>query len=434
VRRFVPRSTRAAVLQFALSGLAAVVLLGFVAVEVLRKTTTDQAIKEAQQVARLAGDGIVAPAVTPGVIRGDPAALRRLDHIVRSRVLEPPVVRVKLWNAQGRVLYSDAPPLIGLRFGLDRAELEALRDGGTDAEVSDLSRPENRYENGRGKLLEVYHGIRTPDGRRLLFEAYQYYSAVKASARSVWQSFLPALIGALVLLELVQIPLALSLARRLQRGQREREDLLRRAVEASDMERRRIARDLHDGPVQDLAGVGMSLAAASGRLRAAGDADAATRLDVAGGQARQTLRALRSLLVELYPPSLRQAGLPAALDDLVAPLRTAGIEASVEVAGDLDLPESAEALLFRVAQEGVRNVLHHSGAAHARVTAARLDGHARLDVTDDGHGFDPDHRPGRDEGHFGLGMLADLAEDAGGRLEVRSRAGEGTTLTVELPT
>jgi two-component system NarL family sensor kinase len=101
---------------------------------------------------------------------------------------------------------------------------------------------------------------------------------------------------------------------------------------------------------------------------------------------------------------------------------------------DLRLPEGAEALLFRVAQEGVRNVLHHSGAQHARVEAARANGQARLAVTDDGRGFNPDDRPGQEAGHFGLGMLADLAADAGGRLEVRSRAGEGTTLTVELPT
>ncbi|HEY2636340.1 MAG TPA: sensor histidine kinase, partial [Solirubrobacteraceae bacterium] len=408
-------------------------LLGFLAVTVLRKTGTNQAINEAKEVTRLAGEGIVAPAVTPGVISGDPAALHRLDRIVRQRVLSNPVVRVKLWDATGRVLYSDAPPLIGLRFDLGREELEALRRGGTDAEVSDLSRPENRFENGHGKLLEVYHGIRTPDGDRLLFESYQYYSAILASGERQWRAFLPALIGALILLELVQIPLAMSRARRLRRGQDEREGLLRRAVEASDLERRRIARDLHDGPVQDLAGVGMSLAAAAGRLRAAGDVEGAERLEVAGSRARQTLRGLRSLLVELYPPSLRQAGLPAALDDLVAPLRAAGVEARVDIAPDLRLPEGAEKLLFRVAQEGVRNVLAHAEARTATVTADRVDGQARLSVADDGRGFDPAAANGRAAGHFGLNMLADLADDAGGRLDVRSQPGAGTTLEVEVP-
>jgi two-component system NarL family sensor kinase len=294
-------------------------------------------------------------------------------------------------------------------------------------------RPENLFENGRGQLLEVYHGIRLADGRRLLFESYQTYAAIRASGRRQWESFLPALIGALVLLELVQIPLAVSLARRLRRGQRDREDLLRRAVDASGLERRRIARDLHDGPVQDLSGVGFSVAAAAERLRAAGDVEGAARLEEAGARTRGSVRALRSMLVELYPASLRQAGLPAALADLLAPLRAAGIDAEADVADGLDLPPATEALLFRVAQEGVRNVLAHARATHTVVTAERENAHARLEVRDDGRGFEPDTGLGPDAGHFGLGMLADLARDAGGRLVVESRPGGGTSVRVEVP-
>jgi two-component system, NarL family, sensor kinase len=433
MQRLRRRTATAAVAQFALSGLAAVALLGFLAVAVLRRNGINEAIREAKDVTRLAGEGIVAPAVTPGVLRGDPRALRRLDRVVRARILHDPVVRVKLWDASGKVLYSDAAPLIGLRFGLPREEREVERTGGTEAEVSDLRRPENRFENGRGQLLEVYHGIRLADGRRLLFESYQTYAAIRASGRRQWESFLPALIGALVLLELVQIPLAVSLARRLRRGQRDREDLLRRAVDASGLERRRIARDLHDGPVQDLSGVGFSVAAAAERLRAAGDVEGAARLEEAGARTRGSVRALRSMLVELYPASLRQAGLPAALADLLAPLRAAGIDAEADVADGLDLPPATEALLFRVAQEGVRNVLAHARATHTVVTAERENGHARLEVRDDGRGFEPDTGPGPDAGHFGLGMLADLARDAGGRLVVESRPGGGTSVRVEVP-
>jgi two-component system NarL family sensor kinase len=433
MQRLRRRTATAAVAQFALSGLAAVALLGFLAVAVLRRNGINEAIREAKDVTRLAGEGIVAPAVTPGVLRGDPRALRRLDRVVRARILHDPVVRVKLWDASGKVLYSDAAPLIGLRFGLPAEERQVERTGGTEAEVSDLRRPENRFENGRGQLLEVYHGIRLADGRRLLFESYQTYAAIRASGRRQWESFLPALIGALVLLELVQIPLAVSLARRLRRGQRDREDLLRRAVDASGLERRRIARDLHDGPVQDLSGVGFSVAAAAERLRAAGDVEGAARLEEAGARTRGSVRALRSMLVELYPASLRQAGLPAALADLLAPLRAAGIDAEADVADGLDLPPATEALLFRVAQEGVRNVLAHARATHTVVTAERENGHARLEVRDDGRGFEPDTGPGPDAGHFGLGMLADLARDAGGRLVVESRPGGGTSVRVEVP-
>ena len=103
--------------------------------------------------------------------------------------------------------------------------------------MSDLSAPENRYERSQKKLLEVYLPIRTPNGQRLLFEAYFRYGAVSAAGSRIWRSFAPISLGALIVLELVQIPLAWSLARRLRQRQREREALLRQALDASDLER-----------------------------------------------------------------------------------------------------------------------------------------------------------------------------------------------------
>ena len=84
--------------------------------------------------------------------------------------------------------------------------------------------PENRYERQFGKLLEVYLPIRQPSGNALLFEAYYRYEAVAASGRKVWRSFAPVALGALIVLELVQIPLAWSLAARLRHRQRERDE------------------------------------------------------------------------------------------------------------------------------------------------------------------------------------------------------------------
>jgi len=95
-------------------------------------------------------------------------------------------------------------------------------------------------------------------------------------------------------------------------------------VDASDVERRRIARDLHDGVVQDLAGTAMALSASS---RAAADRpDLRDRLESLAGSMRTSLRALRSLLVDIYPADLHTGGLAAALDDLVAPAVAEGID------------------------------------------------------------------------------------------------------------
>ena len=420
------RSVAIAVAQFAIPGIVAVALIGILGVQVFRNTGKDEAIRDAKQLTNLAARGIVAPRLTPGALSGDPAARRALDRIVRTSVLNGPVVRVKIWDASGRILYSDMPALIGSRYQIGDDELHALRTGGTKAELSDLTRPENRFERHFGKLLEVYLGVRTPSGQRVLFEDYQRFSSVSASGQRLWRAFAPALIGALLLLELVQVPLAWTLARRLRRGQEQREALLRRAIDASDNERRRIARDLHDGVVQNLAGASFGVAAAA---EEANDERSRAVLADAAAEMRNTIRALRTLLVDIYPPSLHREGLEPALSDLLAP--SAGkLEASLDVPPGLQLPPEVEALLFRAAQETVRNVLAHADANRVAVHVRVDDGHAVLEVVDDGRGFEPSAAR---TGHFGLRMLGDLARDAGGSLAVESRAGEGTRVRLEVP-
>src|ERR671933_2076445 len=118
---------RAAVATFALSGLVTVVLLGVVGVELLRRTGTDEAIRDAKRVTSLAGRGIVQPAITAPLLRGDLAAIARVDRVVRRNVLGESVVRVKIWTREGRIVYSDKLALIGARYHLhadDAAVLE----------------------------------------------------------------------------------------------------------------------------------------------------------------------------------------------------------------------------------------------------------------------------------------------------------------------
>jgi signal transduction histidine kinase len=308
-----------------------------------------------------------------------------------------------------------------------------LKRGGVKAELSDLSKPENRFEKRGRDLLEVYMPLRTPSGRVVLFESYERYASISASGRSTWKAFLPALIGALVILQLVQLPLAARLARRIRRAQRDRERLLRSAVESSDTERRRIAADLHDGVVQSLVGLSYSLAAAAERADRNGGAEYREDLERGAAATRASIAELRTLLVDIYPPSLQTAGLAAALADLTAPLRRRGIATITTAADDLDLPPGVSALFFRVAQEGLRNAAAHADPSHVRVEVARHGRHARIVIADDGAGFDTAQSARTpQEGHFGLRLLADLVRDAGGELRVRSAPGSGTRIEAEV--
>ena len=353
------------VTQFALAGLAVLAVFGAAAVLALRSLGNAEALRDARQFATLAGQGIVEPTVAPGLLRGRPEAIAAVDRMVQERVLGERVVRVKLWARDGRIVYSDEPRLIGTRFPLDAEKLDVLRTGATKASLSDLSGPENRYEREQGDLYEVYLPIRAPDGTPLLFETYQRRSAVASTGRRIWMPFAALLLGSLLLLWLVQVPLAWRLGRRLQRTQAEREALLVRAVEASDDERRRIAADLHDGPVQDLAGISYSLSAA-----AQTEESPATRstLEQAAAGTRDAMRRLRSLLVEIHPPNLRASGLEAALADLLAPLQARGVETELRVDAPLGLDEEAERIVYRAAAEALRNVARHAGANRIAVS------------------------------------------------------------------
>jgi two-component system, NarL family, sensor kinase len=426
-------STARAVAQFALAGLVVLALFLVGSVLVFRSLGRSEALRDARQFAVLTGQGIVEPALQPGVLSGDERALTRLDRIVQERVLGDRIARVKVWTVGGRIVYSDEPRLIGQTFPLDEEKLDVLRTGNARAEVSSLEGEENRFERGLGDVYEVYLPIRAPDGTPLVFETYQRASTVASTGRRIWIPFASLLLLSLFLLWLVQVPLAWRLARSLRRSQEDREQLLERALEASDDERRRIAADLHDGVVQDLAGISYSLSAAAEQADERPAAETRSTVREAAAATRGVMRRLRSVLVEIHPPNLRASGLAAALEDVVAPLAADGVEASLTVAGE-PLPEDVERLFYRAAGEAIRNVRLHAQASTVAVSVSSSNGAARLEVVDNGVGFTAAERErSRAEGHVGLSLLEELVARMGGRLDVVSTPGDGTSFELEVP-
>lgn len=425
-----PLSVGRLVYRFALSGVLILCLVALGTSLVSRRIATDQAISHARQVARLTGVGIVEPELQDGILDLDPIAQRAVDDVVRASVLRNSLTRVKIWRSDGTVLYSDEPRLIGSVFALSADSRRILRFGGVGGEVSELDEAENRFEVSDGKLLEVYLPLATPGGERVLYETYFSYDGVTESGRRWWLRFAVPTLGALILLELIQIPLAVSLARRLRSGQEERERLLRRAIDSSQSERRRIASDLHDGTVQDLTAVSFVLAAELRRPSGPAREVIATSAE----RVRDSIASLRSLLVDIYPPNLQEEGLESAVAALLAQLRNRGISTELDVELDVDLDVATSSLLYRAAQEALRNVLRHSGAGNVAVALRREGSSVRLTVDDDGQGVGSDDLAvSAVGGHVGLRLLAGLAEDSGGSLELFAAPGSGTSVVVCLP-
>lgn len=421
----------APMLQFILAGALAMLLVVFALSVASKRIGEREAIIEARSEALVKAQGLIEPIITDALLEGDPAQIAAIDQVVNEKILSDSLVRVKIWSDEGEVLYSNEPREIGDTFELAEDDIEALEDGVVDAEVSDLTKPENRYERDYDKLLEVYLPVQLPSGERVLYESYFLYDTVEESGQRIWESFAPFTIGAVIVLQLIQIPLAYSLAQRLRARQLEREDLLERAISASEHERRRIAQDLHDGVVQDLAGVSYSLAA----IGRQGDDPHAIELAAAGDTVRSSIEALRTLLVELYPPNLAEEGLGPALADLLARARAVGLETDADTTGlaaDLAITESR--LVYRTVQEALRNVITHAEATTVRVRAASDDERVWAEVVDDGRGFDVDEARRRaEDGHVGLLGTADLVADAGGQLIITSGDHAGTTVRIEVP-
>lgn len=416
------------VVQFLAAGVLAVLVVVLGTAELSQRAANQEAIDDSRALTEVLARSVVEPAIPRGFVDGDPEAVDQFDRAAHNRLMVANVQRVKIWDVTGRVIYSDEPHLIGDRFPLAEAERSVLAGADTEAEVSDLSRDENRFEAGSGGLVEVYTGIVSPEGDRLLFEVYYSADRVEARSKEILSSFRPVTLGGLLLLLTLATPLIWVLTRRLQASARARERLFRAAADASDAERRRIARDLHDGVVQDLAGLSFAMAATSQRAR--DDAVLTADLGRMGRSLRSSLRHLRSLMVEIYPPNLHTDGLASALDDLVAPAGASNVSASVHVEGLDGVPDDVIAVIWRVAQESVRNSLRHSACTALSVRVVGRADLVTLEVNDDGRGFEPDQL--HDAQHFGLRGLQDLIAEVGGHLQVRSSPGHGTTVRLEV--
>jgi signal transduction histidine kinase len=414
---------RREVLRFAVPGALGLVLLALASLTVSVAVAREQSINDARTSAEWLARTVVQPRLDSGLQAGKPARMAELDAAFSASIRGSDVKAIRLWSQDGVIIYSDDPRLIGERFPMPGGT-----GGGTVQGLADPARPENRYLDPDLTWVQVSLPVVGEDGSRYLLQISKLQDSLRQEARDVWMSFAPILAGSMVLLAVLLVLLGVRMARRISAELRTREQLLQRAVDASETERRRIAADLHDGTVQHLAGLSFALAGMAARARAAGDDETATSLSDAARTSRTSVGELRTLLVDIYPPNLESVGLAAAIDDLLD-----GVDPCVEVVSEIADPPGLEprdrAVLYRVAREAIANVIKHAHPSRLRVQVGQVADTVLLTVEDDGRGFDVDADP---SDHFGLRLMEDLVASVGGRLTVTSAPGAGTSVAVEL--
>jgi signal transduction histidine kinase len=217
---------------------------------------------------------------------------------------------------------------------------------------------------------------------------------------------------------------AVDLSERVQR------DALRRVVQTQELERKRLARELHDETGQALTSVLLG-------LRALEEAKDEAELREAAANVRQlvvdTLQDVRRLAVELRPKALDDFGLVPALERLMQTFsEQTGIRTELEARlGEARLPDDVETTLYRTVQEALTNVVKHARATRVSVVVTRKGGGVTAVVEDDGVGMTESRGV---EGGIGLLGMRERVALVGGRLEVESSPGAGTTLAIEVPT
>jgi signal transduction histidine kinase len=444
--------------RYLLVSLVFVVIGGGVVALALGQLIETSAINRTTSVTALYVESFVAPelqtlATSPTLTQAEIDALQRL---LTDSPLGQAVVSFRVWSTEGRVLYSPFPQLIGQRFDMS-GERGAAARGAVIGDISDLSDPENVYEREKWThLLELYLPVRASGSSRVIAvaEFYQLPDELEAEVNRDRLIAWGLVAGATVLAYL-------ALVRVVRQGSetilRQQDELRRRVDELSalldqnarlsdrirhaaarttaltELERRRIGSDLHDGPSQTLAFALLRLEAVEGRLEEAGHADDVD-LQAVRGALQEALTDMRTIAAGLRTPELESAEPAEIVRRAVAEHeRRAGSEATVNVEGIPSVaPLATKIALYRILSEALSNAARHGAGSGVEVTVTEADNRfLTVEVSDHGPGFDSGQKPG--EGHLGLAGMRERTELLGGRFELESGPATGTRIRAFLP-
>jgi signal transduction histidine kinase len=353
-----------------------------------------------------------------------------LGERVRNRLADGSITALIIRTPTGDVLFSSDPEITGGTFPAT-AELRRASTGRVVSNAHDARVPD--FPGGpAGNVVEVYVPVRIGT-QTLVVETYFGQASIQREAALLRNRIIPVTVGALIVLQLVQEPIGLSLLRRVRRQDAERTQLLARGLTASERERHAIAADVHDGPVQDLAGVGYALAA----LKPSVPTEAQADVDRLGREVRDTVAWLRRLMADLYPPELGDTTVPAAVEEIAGSARAGGLAVTVHAQPIPELDPPLVAVLSRTARDALAEAARDPGTTRARIAygPAEVRGKpAVLLLVSTDHAGRPDRRATRrGVAGEGLALLRRQVAELGGTLSVDARTAGGFVVTAVVP-
>jgi len=417
-----------ALLRFTACSVLALVVFGAGSVLLAHHIAYEEATRDAVDQTSSLARGVVAHLADDGLRAGEDSARDDMSTVLSPYVGDGPAKHLTLVAATGRVLWSD-----GSAVPLNRVHLTPWARGLLTDRGSGVGTPlAADSDAGSAELADVYVGVTDATGRPLLVVATMPVPVHVAQWHLV-KELIPLALAGMVAFALASGWLAVSLARRVERGLRRQSVLERKAFLASDVERRRLARDLHDGVIQELSAASYALPLVADGLADEPGSLARRTLNVVGDILIRQLTALRTLMMDVYPSQLDEGGLVDGLEVLAHTARLSGLEVDLD-AGTADAVGGDDAtLVYRVVREGLNNVVRHAGASTVRVSVLKTADGLTVTVEDDGRGPDGRSTSHDDGGHLGVVLLRDALIERGGSLELRAGDQSGAVLEARLP-
>jgi len=384
-----------------------------------------------------------------------------IDALFLSTPLGERVVAFKVWGADGRIIYSDNPSLVGLQFPITDG-LEKAFDGDVYTEISDLNKEENIFEEETwSQLIETYAPIRSEGGNEVVavIEFYQTVDDLKGEILAARQKswvvvgistmvvylLLAGLVGRAsntILTQQGELQEKVEqLTSLLAQNEQLHNRVSRAAARAAALNERfllRISADLHDGPGQDL-----SLALL--RIEELADTCDACAVRVSKGLTvsrdfrtiqsalQSALNDLRAILAGLRLPEIKILSLAETVERAIRDYEHKTSRVVPLTMRDVPpgAPLSVKITLYRILQESLSNGFRHAKDSNQRVRLACAEGQLIAEISDDGVGFDPSAEI--DGRHLGLVGMRERVEILGGTFDVESAPGRGTKICVRLP-